>query len=460
MQNAKHWDNFFLNLSAKNTTKEKGIAAEFLSSTQTSQIHEDLNSDSGTDMLFLYQDLPSCHKLSSLRSHLSDVPILALTATAAPKVQKDVISSLNLQNPLILESSFNRPIIYYEGGGKGKGEAASQGFKGKLEIVESTFILKANGEGVKESLVENQKMASQTYPYPSTLNVSNFVSLRLNQKNYLLWRTQILALVESQDMLGFLDGEFSAPAERIASEGTDSDGSKANPVFVAWRRSDRLLRGWITSTLSEEVLGLVVGLVSSADVWKALEAAFAQNSQEREFHLTQQLSMIRKDVIPLLQSHEARNQLHGSDLTQMAFFTQKANNGYTKRKGVGHGVETLHQISSNVESPPPLMNQVGPITPLDMPSTIDAHVIGDEIGASHIHGTFDEVAPPQEVSTSLEPMVSVPPSEPTQPCDSATIHEESTNVSQTEGRSHQMEPSKEPSKQPSKEGEPTESTLQ
>ncbi|OMO60631.1 Squalene/phytoene synthase [Corchorus olitorius] len=39
--------------------KEKGIAAEFLSSTQTSQIHEDLNSDSVTDMLFLYQDLYS-----------------------------------------------------------------------------------------------------------------------------------------------------------------------------------------------------------------------------------------------------------------------------------------------------------------------------------------------------------------------------------------------------------------
>eukprot|EP00268_Persea_americana_P048364 TRINITY_DN5102_c0_g1_i2.p1 TRINITY_DN5102_c0_g1~~TRINITY_DN5102_c0_g1_i2.p1 ORF type:complete len:592 (+),score=131.32 TRINITY_DN5102_c0_g1_i2:822-2597(+) len=57
---------------------------------------------------------PSYRKLSSLRNHLPDVPILALTATAVPKVQKDVIESLCLQNPLVLKTSFNRPNIFYE----------------------------------------------------------------------------------------------------------------------------------------------------------------------------------------------------------------------------------------------------------------------------------------------------------------------------------------------------------
>lgn len=57
---------------------------------------------------------PSYRKLSSLRNRLPDVPVLALTATAAPKVQKDVIDSLSLNHPLVLKSSFNRPNIYYE----------------------------------------------------------------------------------------------------------------------------------------------------------------------------------------------------------------------------------------------------------------------------------------------------------------------------------------------------------
>ncbi|EXB38976.1 ATP-dependent DNA helicase Q-like 3 [Morus notabilis] len=57
---------------------------------------------------------PSYRELSSLRRQLPGVPILALTATAVPKVQKDVIESLCLHDPLVLKSSFNRPNIYYE----------------------------------------------------------------------------------------------------------------------------------------------------------------------------------------------------------------------------------------------------------------------------------------------------------------------------------------------------------
>ncbi|GAB2287134.1 ATP-dependent DNA helicase Q-like 3 [Dionaea muscipula] len=59
---------------------------------------------------------PSYRKLSSLRNRLPGIPILALTATVVPKVQKDVIDSLCLWNPLVLKSSFNRHniYIYYE----------------------------------------------------------------------------------------------------------------------------------------------------------------------------------------------------------------------------------------------------------------------------------------------------------------------------------------------------------
>ncbi|KAL3625381.1 hypothetical protein CASFOL_030835 [Castilleja foliolosa] len=57
---------------------------------------------------------PSYRKLSSLRNHLPGIPVLALTATAVPKVQEDVMRSLCLRNPLVLKSSFNRPNIYYE----------------------------------------------------------------------------------------------------------------------------------------------------------------------------------------------------------------------------------------------------------------------------------------------------------------------------------------------------------
>jgi len=43
-----------------------------------------------------------------------DVPIIALTATATPKVQSDILKNLGLREPAVFISSFNRPNLYYE----------------------------------------------------------------------------------------------------------------------------------------------------------------------------------------------------------------------------------------------------------------------------------------------------------------------------------------------------------
>lgn len=43
-----------------------------------------------------------------------DVPVIALTATATPKVQSDIVKNLGLRDPNILISSFNRTNLYYE----------------------------------------------------------------------------------------------------------------------------------------------------------------------------------------------------------------------------------------------------------------------------------------------------------------------------------------------------------
>lgn len=58
---------------------------------------------------------PEYRRLKEMMEEInSEVPIIALTATATPKVQSDIVKNLALRNPEVLISSFNRANLYYE----------------------------------------------------------------------------------------------------------------------------------------------------------------------------------------------------------------------------------------------------------------------------------------------------------------------------------------------------------
>eukprot|EP01132_Coremiostelium_polycephalum_P002924 gene2924-3642_t len=57
---------------------------------------------------------PVFRLLSVLRQQFTDIPIMALTATSTPEIEKDVKETLLLRNPLIIRSSRNRPNIFYK----------------------------------------------------------------------------------------------------------------------------------------------------------------------------------------------------------------------------------------------------------------------------------------------------------------------------------------------------------
>ena len=58
---------------------------------------------------------PEYRRLREIMDMINDkIPVIALTATATPKVQSDIAKNLGLRNPKIFISSFNRPNLYYE----------------------------------------------------------------------------------------------------------------------------------------------------------------------------------------------------------------------------------------------------------------------------------------------------------------------------------------------------------
>ncbi|XP_010346985.3 bifunctional 3'-5' exonuclease/ATP-dependent helicase WRN isoform X3 [Saimiri boliviensis] len=60
----------------------------------------------------------SFRKLGSLKTALPLVPIVAVTATASSSIQQDIVSCLNLKNPQITCTGFDRPNLYLEVGRK------------------------------------------------------------------------------------------------------------------------------------------------------------------------------------------------------------------------------------------------------------------------------------------------------------------------------------------------------
>ena len=57
---------------------------------------------------------PEYRHIRSLVEEIGRAPIMALTATATPKVQNDILKNLGILGATVFKSSFNRPNLYYE----------------------------------------------------------------------------------------------------------------------------------------------------------------------------------------------------------------------------------------------------------------------------------------------------------------------------------------------------------
>ena len=57
---------------------------------------------------------PEYRRIRNIIEEIGVAPIIALTATATPKVQSDILKNLGMPEATVFKSSFNRPNLYYE----------------------------------------------------------------------------------------------------------------------------------------------------------------------------------------------------------------------------------------------------------------------------------------------------------------------------------------------------------
>ncbi|KAH9750213.1 retrovirus-related pol polyprotein from transposon RE1 [Citrus sinensis] len=146
------------------------------------------------------------------------------------------------------------------------------------------------------NLASSSSHQTQNLPTNSTTVSFTFnTPVKLDQSNYLIWRSQVLASIRGNRLEKFIDGSITPPLSHIAQRVDDELRSVENPEFITWRSQDHVLFGWLLSSMSEGIISLVFNLETSLEVWKAIKVQFGSQSKSRLLHLRYMMNSTRKD---------------------------------------------------------------------------------------------------------------------------------------------------------------------
>ncbi|GKD59542.1 carbonyl reductase [NADPH] 1-like protein, partial [Tanacetum coccineum] len=129
----------------------------------------------------------------------------------------------------------------------------------------------------------SKRIQDLEYLYASNAHVSNFVSVKLSSdRNYRLWKTQMLCLMQSHNMAGIVDSAYARPS------------SSRKQIMDQY---DSLLKGWIFGSVSKNVLGAIIDLASARELkppfrWWSAETVAVVTGANRGigYEITRQLA--------------------------------------------------------------------------------------------------------------------------------------------------------------------------
>jgi len=109
------------------------------------------------------------------------------------------------------------------------------------------------------------------------------ISLKLANTNYLYWCMQMMSYLLGQRVFGFVDGSNTCPSPHVLA--ADGTSLQVNLLFLRWKQHDQLILSALLSSLSMEVLQLVIGYQTSCSAWRTLEQALTSTSNSRIMQL-------------------------------------------------------------------------------------------------------------------------------------------------------------------------------
>ena len=124
-------------------------------------------------------------------------------------------------------------------------------------------------------------------------NMSNMMTVKLDNTNYIVWKHQISMVLETYSLYELLE-EPQLVLEKFLKDFSGSYTIIVNPNFLVWKSKENALLTFISSTLSPSVLALTVGCASAIEVWKVLENRFSSVSRSHIMNLKSELHNLKK----------------------------------------------------------------------------------------------------------------------------------------------------------------------
>ncbi|KAL5719956.1 hypothetical protein ACHQM5_012675 [Ranunculus cassubicifolius] len=140
------------------------------------------------------------------------------------------------------------------------------------------------------SIIPQHPIAQQPTTDPFTvpsININNYVPVKLKPENYLLWKTLFMPVLEYFELLGHLDGSDPCPS-KLSTNGSE------NPDHFTWIKRDKTLMIWLNATIHESVLPYTIGCCSSKQLWDLMEKRFANLSQAHVHQLKFELQSLKQ----------------------------------------------------------------------------------------------------------------------------------------------------------------------
>ena len=131
-------------------------------------------------------------------------------------------------------------------------------------------------------------------PFTAPLTITQCVTLKLNDSNYLSWKFQFEQFLNSQSLLGYVTGATPRPSPTVSVTNGEIVTETANPAYAKWVQTDQRIMAWLCGSLSEEAIKSVYGLRSSQELWYYLAQKYNRISPTRKLELQSRVQNTKK----------------------------------------------------------------------------------------------------------------------------------------------------------------------